>query len=255
MGRKGPRRARRPCKRIDAEALRSDEAQIASARSSAGPQCVPSGLTIEAEQPTAAIWEDRAGLAKPDSDATVPQELIGEPLADQENQIFDELCEVQEYMAELLGRLADGGTPRAAVMNPMPRPMKKPNTSGIVERSNAEATNPEVNPDRDCVAAAVLTDLELRPKPPEIDNLDAIRDLANAQFHAAINTHDRNLLEKRMLNNGAAGLACLIGSVVALICASVLGEPMGIGRMAGVVASVYFLHVSFVSARAWLASR
>lgn len=254
MGHKGRKRVKRAREHVDAEELRSDKAQIASARSSADPRRVPSGLTIEAEHPTAAISEDRAGLAKPDSDATVPQELIGEPLADQENQIFDELCEVQEYMAELLGRLADGGPPHAAT-NLMPRSMKKANTSGIVERSNAEATNPEVHPDRDCVAATVLTDLEPRPKPPEIQNLDAMRELANAQSHAAINTHHRNLLERRMLNNGAAGLACLIGSVVALICAPILGETMGIGRMAAVVACVYFLHVSFVSARAWFASR
>ncbi len=255
MGRKGRRPVKRSRQHFDAEPLLSGEARIATVHSNAGPKFVPSDLTIEAEQPTRAISEDPAELAVPDSDAALPQELNREPLADQESEILDDVREVHDYMVALLGRLGTDGTSHAAVADLMPRARKKYNTSAIAEQPRAESTKPESTPDRACVAAPMLTELEPRQKPPEISNLVVMRELANEHTRAAIDTHHRNFLEKSMLNNGAAGLACLIGSVVALICAPVLGETMGIGRGAAVVASVYFLHVSYVSARAWLASR
>jgi len=160
---------------------------------------------------------------KEGDEALASGNLVDEPDRLAEEITLDEIQVIQDYMHALLKRQQAEETPIL----------------------NAE-------PDLDCRSLPPLAELTARSKPPESIGWTSMREIANSQTRAALTTHQKLRLSNSILNNGAAGLACLTGTVIALICAPILGQTMRIGEMAGVVASIYFLFKSFLSARALL---
>jgi hypothetical protein len=173
--------------------------------------------------------------------------------AGQEQQILDELSSIQEYMTALLTRVR-GENGSAAHAGEPPARAGRASATAIPLEPQPVAPDPDILAAPTCFAPMDAGELKPRSRPPEVAHLDAIREVASSQFRAAIDKHHKSCLLRRAVNNGAAGFACLLGVVVTLSSAPALGPVMAVGRMAAVVASVYFLYVAYVSARAWQAT-
>ena len=223
MNQKRRTRSKRQRKKKRVDNSCSEYGQDTSSPSSVFGPDNPSRNAVESEPRVATPSEAELEYLSCGDDAPASEKLVDEPDRFEEEMALGDIQVIQDYMHALLKR-------HLAVETPI---------------LNAE-------PDFDCQSLPPLAELTARSKPPESIGWASMRELANSQIRAALATHQKIRLSNNTLNNGAAGLACLTGTVTALICAPVLGQTMRIGEMAGVVASIYFLYTSFLSARALL---
>jgi hypothetical protein len=254
MSRDRPTKAKRKSEDVDAEAICSESADSATVRAEAGPQTTRVKAALEAGLQEASPSAN-AEQAAFEGDVQVPHESIDEAVSDPQKQILDYKEMIQKYMTDLLARARGEGSPNLSAASQQFDPTSSDDEIPIQEHPQSEAAKPYVSLQENCLVPNALADLTPGPEPPEGAYWDSMRELANSHAYDAIDAHNKKCLLQRTLNNAAAGLACLGGTVVALACAPTLGPAMAIGKIAGVVASIYFLYVSFVSARAWQASR
>jgi hypothetical protein len=255
MSRKRRTRPKQQHEKKRADNSSSEYVQDTSSRASVIGPDNPSSSALESEPKEATPCEAELGFVSCSDESPVSENLVDEPDRVKEEMILGEIQVVQDYMDALLNRVRGENAPQTRFVPVASRSKKGLTQARSKKPLAAETADPSAKADCECQSLPPLAELTARSKPPESIGWGSMRDLANSQARAAIDAHQRVRLSKSVLNNGAAGLACLIGTVVALICAPVLGQTMGIGPMAGVVASIYFLYSAFLSARAWLISR
>ena len=255
MSRKRRTHSERQHKKERAGKACSEQAQDASPCSSAIDPDGPDRVALESAPTSATLREAELEHRSCGDVAPVTEEFIGEPAKCTEEHVLDEIYAIQDYMDALMIRVRGENAPDPVFVPAAPRSTRDRRQARSENPLAAETAKPDIKPDGDCLSLPPLAELQPRSKPPESMGWGSMRELANSQSRAAIDTHHRIRREKNIRNNCAAGLACLIGTVVAWICAPIPGQAMGLGMMAGAVASVYFLYASFLSARAWLASR
>jgi hypothetical protein len=254
MSRHRPTKAKRKSDDVDAEAFWSESADSATARAEAGPQTTRGEPALNAGLQEASPSANAEQTAL-EGDVQVPHESIDEAVSDHQKQNLDYKEMIQKYMTDLLARARGEVSRNVSAAPQQVDPTSSDDAIPLQEHPRSEAAKPNVCAGKNCLVPNAPADLTPGPEPPEGAYWDSMRELANSHASDAIDAHNKKCLLQRTLNNAAAGLACLVGTVVALACAPTLGAAMAIGKIAGVVASIYFLYVSFVSARAWQASR
>jgi hypothetical protein len=254
MSRHRPTQVKRESEDVDAEAFCSDSTDSATAPAEANPQTARGKPPLKAGLQEASPSAD-AEQAAFEGDLPVPHESIDEAVSDHQKQILDYKEMIQKYMTGLLARARGEDSPKLSAASQQVQSTSSDNEPPIPEHPKSEAAKSNVSAERNCLVPNALADLTPGPQPPEGAYWDSMRELANSHAYDAIDAHNKKCLLQRTLNNAAAGLACLVATVVALACAPTLGPIMEIGRIAGIVGSIYFLYVSFVSARAWIASQ
>jgi hypothetical protein len=159
-------------------------------------------------------------------------------------RVTDEDQSIEQYMAGLLNRMR-GGSDTDAVIAPERKPIKQEEAPPMLPE-----VNPPAAPSEPVVIEQRVIDVHMAPvemerrstTAAEVNDLAAMRELANTHARIAIDMHGKQQLLKTLLGASIGGIGGAVGSLVAFCLLPTDEFVLRTGCMAGFIASSYWIY-------------
>jgi hypothetical protein len=171
-------------------------------------------------------------------------------------RVTDEDQSIEQYMAGLLNRMR-GGSDADVVIAPERKPTRQEEAPPLVPE-----VKPPAAPIEPVASAQRVIDVHMAPVEMErrsttvgeVNDLAAMRELANNHARIAIDTHGKKQLLKTALGAWTGGIGAAVGSLVVFCLLPTEEVAMRAGCMTGFVASSYWIHRAVTVTQKLLAS-